>query len=69
MRNISTMGALVEFQHATILPSRFKLLVPEHWFEADCEVRHSAPREVGLLFTSNRREALARFSSPFGDER
>lgn len=68
VRNISSMGAFIEFERPTIVPRQFKLIVPEHWFEAECEVRHAGSHEIGVLFKTNRREALARFPSPFGDD-
>lgn len=64
IKNISPMGAFLSFEQPTIIPKQFKLLVPECWFEAECEVRHSSKNGVGVVFTSNRREALARFAIP-----
>lgn len=65
LRNISSMGATVEFGRPTIVPKQFKLIVPEHLFEAYCDVRHKTRTSAGVMFTSNRREASARFASPF----
>lgn len=65
VKNVSSMGAYVEFDGPTIVPDNFKLVIPDCWFEANCQVRHAHPHGVGVVFTSNRREALARFSSPF----
>jgi hypothetical protein len=62
VRNVSPMGALIVFDRPTIFPSTFRLIVPEKWFEAECEVRHRSPTRAGVVFTSHLREALARFS-------
>lgn len=65
VKNVSSMGAFLEFERPTILPKQFKLAIAQHMFEAECEVRHRTPTCVGVLFSSNRREALACFASPF----
>ena len=59
--NISSMGGLIVFGKPTVVPNSFRLFAPEYWFEADCEIRHRGPDRVGVLFTSNRQEALSRF--------
>jgi hypothetical protein len=59
------MGAFLEFGRRTIVPKNFKLILPEHSFEAHCDVRHKTKTGVGVLFMSNRREASAHFASPF----
>lgn len=62
VKNVSPMGALLSFDCPTIIPDCFKLIIPEHWFEAECQIRHrSVEEKVGVFFTTNRREALARF--------
>jgi hypothetical protein len=68
VKNISSMGAYVEFDGPTLLPDNFKIMIPDYWFEANCQVRHAHSEGVGVMFTSNRREALARFSSPFAHD-
>jgi len=60
--NVSPMGALIVFSGATLVPENFKLSIPECFFEAECRVRHRSADRVGVLFETNRREALARFS-------
>lgn len=60
--NASPMGASLVFDHPTAVPDVFTLVVPEIWFEAECEVRHRSPARVGFLFLTSRREALASFS-------
>ena len=59
--NVSAGGALLEFRDVIGLPGAFHLIVPDALFEADCEVRHQTGRHMGVMFTSNQREALARF--------
>jgi PilZ domain len=61
VRNISAMGALIEFREPTRLPNTFRLAIPSAMFSADCEVRHQEGRMVGVMFVSNRMEALAAF--------
>ena len=61
VKNISPMGALIEFPEARILPSIFRLTVPEAVFSAECEFRHQTDNCVGVLFTTGRMEALAKF--------
>lgn len=67
IKNISSMGALLSFERPTNIPERFKLTIPEFWFEAECQIRQGSyeANSIGVVFTSNRREALARFSSPY----
>lgn len=62
VKNISPMGALIEFPEARILPAAFRLTVPDEMFSAECEFRHQTGNTVGVLFTSGRMEALAKFS-------
>ena len=59
--NVSAGGALLELRDVIGLPGKFHLVVSDALFEADCEVRHQTGRHVGVMFTSNHREALARF--------
>ncbi len=59
--DISAGGARIEFSSNLSVPDRFKLLIPEDLFEAECEVRHLASDSAGLMFTSNRLEALAAY--------
>jgi methyl-accepting chemotaxis protein len=65
IRNISSMGALLTFGDEPDVPDKFKLVIPDQTFETLCEVRHRTGNSIGVLFTSGRREALARFGSPF----
>jgi len=55
------MGALLEFGPGIEPPAAFRLTIPDALFAADCELRHQTGRQVGVLFTSGRMEALARF--------
>jgi hypothetical protein len=55
------MGALVEARTGTPLPETFRLIMPDQMFSADCEVRHRTDGRVGVLFASNRLEAMSRF--------
>lgn len=66
VRNISSMGAFLEFQVPASVPPRFNIVIPEYWFEAQCEVRHATIHGVGVHFMTNRREAVSRFASPYG---
>lgn len=66
VRNVSSMGAYIDFRGSLPHCDRFKLVIPGHWFAASCEIRHRTGLGAGVHFTSNRREALARFASPFG---
>ncbi len=59
--NISPMGALIEFSEPRILPQAFRLTIPDELFAAECEFRHQTGKSVGVLFTTGRMEALARF--------
>lgn len=61
VRNISSMGALLEFREAVRLPKQFRITIDSAFFSADCEVRHHSGREAGVMFISNRMEALAAF--------
>ena len=62
VRNISPMGAMLEFIDEQNVPPTFRIVIDSEMFAADCEVRHVKGRNVGVLFTSNRLEAMARFS-------
>lgn len=59
--NVSAGGALLELQEPIGLPASFRISIPMELFEADCETRHQTGKHVGVMFTSNLREALARF--------
>ena len=59
--NVSEMGALLRFDMVIGLPPAFRLVIASEMFEADCEVRHQSGTNVGVMFTSNRLEAMARF--------
>ena len=59
---ISPMGAQLEFGSGIELPPAFRLTIPDEMFAADCELRHQSGSAAGVLFTSGRLEALARFS-------
>lgn len=61
VKNISPMGALLEFPEARILPAHFRITIPDQLFTAECEFRHQTGKSVGILFTTGRMEALARF--------
>ena len=61
VRNISPMGALLEFEDNIILPESFRIVIESKMFWADCEVRHHKGNAAGVMFTSNRMEALAAF--------
>ena len=61
VRNVSPMGALLEFSDDLDVPNNFRIIIESELFTADCEVRHNKDRKVGVLFTSNRLEAMARF--------
>lgn len=62
VRNISPMGAMLEFVDELNVPPTFRIVIDSEIFAADCEVRHVKGRNVGVMFTSNRLEAMARFS-------
>ncbi len=59
---ISPMGAQLEFGRGIELPLAFRLTIPDEMFAADCELRQQSGCAAGVLFTSARLEALARFS-------
>lgn len=61
VRDVSAMGALVELRPGTSVPDTFRLIIPAEMFSADCEVRHRTDSRAGVLFTSNRLEAMSRF--------
>jgi hypothetical protein len=56
------MGAQLEFGRGIELPLAFRLTIPDEMFAADCELRQQSGCAAGVLFTSARLEALARFS-------
>lgn len=62
VRNISPMGAMIEFASPTILPRHFRLQIPNDLFEAECELRHQSGEVAGVLFVTNRAGALARYA-------
>lgn len=59
--DISAGGARIEVGNDVVVPDRFKLLIPDDLFEAECEVRHNGGSFAGLIFTSNQMEALAAY--------
>lgn len=61
VRNISAMGALLEFAVDVRLPKQFRISIDSALFSAECEVRHQSGRTAGVMFISNRMEALAAF--------
>ena len=61
VRNISPMGALLEFGGDIALPETFRIVIETKMFWADCEVRHHKGKTAGVMFISNRMEALAAF--------
>lgn len=61
VKNISPMGALIELSNIISVPRAFRLTIPDALFSAECEFRHQEGGMVGLLFTTGRMEALARF--------
>lgn len=61
VKNISPMGALIEFEKEFEVARVFRLTIPDELFAAECEFRHQTENRVGVLFTTGRMEALARF--------
>ena len=61
VRNISAMGALIEFTEAVTVPKTFRISIDSAMFSAECETRHQSGNTVGVMFISNRMEALAAF--------
>ena len=61
VRNISSTGALIEFDAVIALPLAFRLDIDNDLFEAHCEVRHQSGRRFGIQFTSNLQGALAKY--------
>ncbi len=57
--DVSAGGCGIEVASGVEIPDQFKLLIPDDLFEAECEVRHRSGTSAGLIFTSNRMEALA----------
>ena len=62
VKNISPMGALLDLGAKPELPATFRLIISSEMFSADCELRHETGHQAGVLFTSSRAEALAKFS-------
>jgi hypothetical protein len=62
VRNISPIGALLEFAAPTILPPLFRLQIPGDRFEAECSLRHQSGIMAGVFFISNRGGATARYA-------
>lgn len=61
VENISAGGALIRPLQFGMLPETFSLLIESAEFEAACEVRHRVGSSVGVMFMSNRRDALLKF--------
>lgn len=61
VKNVSAMGALLDFGAPPHLPRTFRLLIVSETFSADCDLRHETGNQAGVMFTSSRAEALARF--------
>ena len=61
VKNISPMGALLDLGSKPDLPATFRLIIASELFSADCELRHETGHQAGVLFTSSRAEALAKF--------
>jgi hypothetical protein len=61
VKNVSPMGALLEFKDDILLPNKFRIIIESMSFWADCEVRHQKGRHAGVMFISNRLEAMAAF--------
>jgi hypothetical protein len=61
VKNVSAMGALIEFSGDVVLPETFRIIIESKMFWADCEVRHQKGRSAGVMFITNRAEALAAF--------
>lgn len=59
--DVSPMGARLSLREPHPLPQTFKLTIPDELFSAECECRHQSGMAAGVLFTSGRMEALARF--------
>ncbi len=52
---------MVELERPAVLPSRFRLQIPQDLFEVECELRHQSGTIAGMLFISNRGGAVARY--------
>jgi hypothetical protein len=61
VRDVSAMGALIEPKAGVQVSDAFRLIMADQMFSADCEVRHRTEGRIGVLFTSNRLEAMSRF--------
>ncbi|MEQ1612773.1 MAG: hypothetical protein ABL904_08465 [Hyphomicrobiaceae bacterium] len=62
IRNISPMGALLEFTMPVVLPRHFRLQIPIDLFEVECDLRHYDATNAGVLFTNNRGGAMAHYA-------
>lgn len=62
VRNVSVLGALLEFEEPVTPPRYFRIAIDDPRFAADCELRHCKGKFVGVMFKSSRREALELFS-------
>lgn len=62
VRNISSLGALLEFTaEVADIPKRFRIAIQHPLFTAECELRHHTPTTAGVMFISNRSEASRLF--------
>ena len=50
MRDVSASGALLEVRHPEWLPRRFRLVIEDGDFDADCEVMRRTDTAVGVRF-------------------
>ena len=60
--DISPMGAMFELETLAIMPATFTLQIPNDLFSVECDLRHQNGQRCGVLFTSNRQEAMSRYS-------
>jgi hypothetical protein len=61
VRNISALGALLQFESPTRFPKHFRVAIDNPAFTAGCELRHATETTAGVMFISNREEASAFF--------
>ncbi len=61
VHDVSPMGALIEPRAGARISETFRLIIPAVMFSADCEIRHRTDGRIGVLFLSNRLEAMSRF--------
>ena len=61
VEDISAGGARIRIEAGQPVAQAFKLQIPNDLFEAECEVRYQSGPVVGVMFTSNRMEALAHY--------